>query len=531
MGGLIKKLMAFIVIAVIAAVVVLVITCTVLVFIPGESIFGLTFVISNREGNVSGLSNLYLTENLTEINVDSDAYGIIVKTTSDDVLTVKFHNIISGIIRYNKGTDDIGVARVDSTLENGVLNLSVKEPKNFLLFYTKAYIEVLVPSSKISDPTLNVSTGSGKIELRGISETNKLTIGNLDVECNNYRGRLETSNINVVNNLTFTNILGRCVIKEIMPQANVVVNSTLGSLELGDIKSLRVEGDNPYIVCDNIISGTTEEPYSSIALSMVSSNGIVKVLDTVQGSVNIDNSYANLQIKNLYGQLSSQYDIEHQSGNAKISIDKIGFAGDVNRTINVNVRDGYFTANEVYYDINATATAGGSITINNANRNVNITSVTGKVTVEFNKELTINPLLTIISSEGSNIIAKNINGVATIDTNGSGTVEASFRKVVADSTIIQRGSGEVKVYVPLTVSSILYTKGFTGKPIDVSVGLSVVYDSWTPDNIENTLIHYDEGGYKVVKSYLGSANDTTTDNLIITSSGAKIYVRAYEDFE
>lgn len=453
-----------------------------LFFVPGSSLFGITYVSLNNEY----YSKAYAITDLDKVVFNSRAYKVNLVPASTENISVKVYSNAVGFTRTKYSN-----VNLTANSKNGVLSLEVEEPHGLVL-NNKSFVELRLPKNMTADlvmsnrradvtienESLNISnfkytTQSGALKL------NAGTIGgNIDLEMNNGDA-LINEKFGLNNNNVSLSIKNGLFDASASKLGDVTItNNTRGVIKIKECNKLteRVEVAGGRLELNQIGSIDVQTSDSDVYINKLIHGGTIYLNNTnsSNGKVDINETNAETDIRTKEGSIwvkkaTTGLFVESSSGDIKVE----------NVSTSVNAKTTYGNI-EVYFDENAPKNSG-----TNHARELTAETSNGKIT-----------------STG----AENVRVTVT----NKGRVELILNDVVGDN----------------------YVRGKDGN-VSVKVNKDAVYDLTTGSDqgdVSVNLLQLGEfGGYTTNVERTTHVNhietDTVNNFLKVTTLSGDLYIR------
>ncbi|MGN1207928.1 MAG: hypothetical protein ACI4TI_00465, partial [Christensenellales bacterium] len=455
---LIKKMLKYLFILVIIAVLAFALIASVLFFFPNLSLFGIRYAA--KHNNAVALE----TESvITKVNVETNNYDIVIVPNSEESVENPDNTSLRVVIEDNyTGFSKNGISStqikkvgteefVDSSTFNsislstfkkgGELTIVLNEPVG-LISYGSSKVAVFLPETA-TGVEYNLKTNTGKIsfEKSAYDKTKVLSTKNITLSVLSALGSFNLDNASMQDgsDLVISNYIGRVEINS-EKIGNVKINSNSGNFTFKSIGyegfdggDLIVEGNNPYVrVTDtvygdvtytNVITGFVEIKEIKGDLIYECQNGILRV-DKVLGNVTSKNISGETTIKqiNEAGKERTAVSIESESGLISLGTDETS----------------------IYSLANVTTKSGRVVIKNLAEKNAVIQSMQGSVSVDFAKD-NVQKNLKVTTVSGA-VTLNNVYGNMDIKTENGSKIYAQFDAFSAESSFVTDG-GEIELVV------------------------------------------------------------------------------------
>lgn len=453
-----------------------------LFFVPGSSIFGVTYISYNAEY----YSQSYSADSLNKLIFNSRSYAVNLVPSTSGKISVKVYTNATGFAR----TKSSKVA-INAKSKAGQLTLDVEEPHG-MLFNNKSYIELRVPTDMAAD--LNIVNRNATVNL-----SNKdMSIGNLFYSTNFGTLKLEAGAITGSLDLEIGG--GNVYVgKDFALQENPVridVKDGLFDASLSKLGAVTITNNTRGVIKINECTSLNEK---------VETAGGRLELRTV-GSINVQSSDTDIYINELTHGGTISLD-SSSTATGKVEINSIKGVADI------KTNEGSITihsATEPLY----LESGSGDIKADNILSNVTANSTYGNIDVNFSKDApaystdTLSRML-IATTHNGKITATGVNNV-NISIKGKGRVEMTLDDVLGEN-IIDGKDGNVAIRINKDSKYRLTTHSDQG---DVSVNLLQLseFGGYTTNVDTTTYVNHNEG-------------DSVTNSLYITTMSGNLYVR------
>ncbi len=340
-----------------------------LFFVPGSSIFRITFISYNERT----ISSDHKIESVEKIILNSRSYDIEVKSTQSSSISARIENHSLGYV-FKENSKLI----LEESLSNGILTFNISEPHG-VAFKNNSSITLYIPENKDVDLQINNKNATVKIEdediiiknfsykaENGVAKFEKATItGEFNLDLNKsdcYLSDQLTLNSNDVNlklstgkfdassiTLGNINILSneRGIIK--LNACNSLSQSKLttgGRIEAKQINSISFFGSDTNLYINEITTRASINLSAAGEVNIEKLSGIADIV-TNSGNIKINNCTKNLTTLSIF---SKKGDVTAQNAYNKVFVETISgdiitnFASDADTASESNKNVRYFKA-------------------------------------------------------------------------------------------------------------------------------------------------------------------------------------------
>jgi len=505
---LIKKMLKYLFILIIIAVLACSIMAGVLFLFPNASLFGFRFASGHKENIAIETSSV-----ITKVNVETNHFNIVIKPNCDESksspdnenLRVVINNDYTG---YSKnGLNSVQIKKVDTDefldaskfdnvslahFKNGdELTLVLNEPDGVISYGSSSVIVFLPENATGVEYNLKTNTGKISFEKNNFDESKTISTKNITLSVASAFGSFSLDNASMQDgsDLIISNYIGRVEINS-EKIGNVKINSNSGNFTFKQIGyegfdggNLTVEGNNPYVRVTGTVFGSVT--YTNVTTGFVeigtiqgdliyeSKNGILRV-DKILGSVNTDNESGETTIKQI-----GDGSVTSTSANIK------GKSG----AINLGTDD-----TKIYY-LSYVKTDSGRVVIKNLASSVSqeIETTKGSVEVEFSEDENQKDLK--VSTESGSVTLKKVYGKMNITTGNSSKIYAEMVAISTESNFVTDG-GEVELVLPAptTAENRKYKLAIMNKQknkMDIKIG-NFAKTEFDGEQDENQFYHFSQ---------------------------------------
>lgn len=390
------------------------ILATILIFNPGEDIYGIgiRFVTYSKTHDY-----YYTTEELesartklqhatySTVKFTSGYTNFNISYDSDEYQTkVRLQPSITALSQSENINLDISIR-----VSGGVLSIEVTEPELWIGFSKNVTVYLTLPkNANFTGKNFDITTESGSVQfgdktdkqyeinsLKVTSKSGAITLSdNVKIQSGNVDIKTETSQIKVNSNVTgilnISNTSGKINIDEISGTAKF---TNTGTIEL----NANIIGGDIYVNCTNgyinvkQLGSTIFNNGTVIGYNEPASNQTV--IGYSKGNFVVEKNIENTNV--IIGKMTGDADIECQTG--YVSIEKLGKKADI-------------------------VTTSGNIEIKNAYNNVDALTTSGTITVTQNSNLA----KTILISEAGTIIA-NFTDLGSAELTTKGNIDVNVK--------------------------------------------------------------------------------------------------------
>ena len=465
--------------------------------VPGAKLFGYYFVSGSLRVNETTYDTAYYDYNRLEIitkGYDIFVYPYVVGDGDDADIMVYVTDGVSGYANSENNTFSVRGSYSEVTQ---VFTIEVVEPTGGIMFYNNANIKIAVPELTVLEgedvstieKEISITSAGGRILLGDVtpaegSDIEAQTLELSDVVINNTNAEIYVRNCEISNVLSIDNNSGRVFIENDIA-GDVIIDSKIASFMF-----MVKEGYN--LVSTHIYGNlTVNATNSSIDVGNIEGNlsyeGDSGLLTTrfIYGDVYINVESCEIDIWNVYKNVNIDSDY------SEIQIGYIGITDSELYTAIINADNGSVNIGDSFYNLEIN-TIHGDVSVERARRTVIINTEYGDV--EVNCEMLLPYEVNVETLEGD-IKATNIIGVANLSvrSNSLATIEAEFAEVNGISTITG-GRENVTVQMPINDDYDIELTTTSGG-LDVVVG-GVYATSWPTELVEGRRYFTDpiEGG-------------------------------------
>ncbi|HJD05648.1 MAG TPA: DUF4097 domain-containing protein [Candidatus Onthoplasma faecipullorum] len=451
-----------------------------LFFVPGSSLFNITYVSLN----VQGVSNAYSRDQVETITIQNRDFPINIVEASSDNISVRVYSNSLGFALVKNST--VGI---NAKIEEGNLIFTISEPHG-LMSNGDSVIELRIPENFSSN--LSIINRNSTITL----DREDYTIENLYYQGNagqlNFTAGTISGSLDLeLNRSDFT--LGSDVATN---NNDVTINVNDGTFNASnaDLGEVVIETNTRGVFAIGECDRLTE--------SIATAGGRIQA-GTI-GSINVRTSDTNLTINTLTHGGTIELTM---GGNIEI--------GTTNALTDLITNSGDITVHNAQERLLAES-RDGNITINNANYVVSATTTYGDIQVTFGEDAghfldTGARSLEATTNNGRIVVSGVENVIITINDNGR--AEINMSDVLGVSSVLGK-SGSVSLVINKDSKYNLTTKSDTG---NVSVDLMQV--DVTVGNIGYTTREETTTGVNLANG------ETTTNSLVVTTTSGDLTIR------
>ena len=457
---LIKKMLKYLFILIIIAVLACSIMAGILFLFPNVSLFGFRFASGHKE-NVAIETNSVIKK----VNIETNHFDIIIKPNSDENknssdnenLRVVINNDYTG---YSKnGLNNVQIKKVgtdeflDSSKFDNVsfahfkngdeLTLVLNEPDGVISFGSSSVIVFLPENASGVEYNLKTNTGKISFEKNSYDETKVISTKNITLSVSSAFGSFSLDNASMQDgsDLTISNYIGRVEINS-EKIGNVKINSNSGNFTFKQIGyegfdggSLTVEGNNPYVRVTGTVFGSVT--YTNVTTGFVE-------IGTIKGDLIYESENGILRVNKILGS------IETFNKSGETTIKQIGDGVVTPTSANIESESGAINLgtddSKIYY-LSQVNTKTGKVVIKNLASSVsqNIQTTKGSVEIEFSEDANQKDLK--VSTESGSITLRKVYGNMNIKTGNSSKIYAEMLAISNESSFVTDG-GEIELVLP-----------------------------------------------------------------------------------
>lgn len=460
---LIKKMLKYLLILAIIAVLACSLIAGILFIFPSLSLFGLRYAANHKQNIAEEVNSV-----ITKVNIETNHYNIVIKPNSEKneenpdntTLRVVINNDFTGYskngitnanIKKSVSENYLDAGKFDSVSlasfkVDGELTLALTEPEGLIAYGSSSVIVFLPENATGVEYNLKTNTGKISFEKNNFDESKTISTKNITLSVSSYKGSFNLDNADMQDgsDLTISNYIGRVEVNS-ERIGNVKINSNSGNFTFKQIGyegfnggDLTVEGNNPYIRVKGTVFGSVK--YTNVVTGFVEIDTIKKdlIYESKNGILRVNKTLGNVKTTNETGETTIKQIGSESSERTSVDIKSIS------GVINLGTEE-----TKIYFLANVTTETGRVNIKNLVENNAVITTTKGSVDVSFTPNLKQNLTVTTVSGQVS---LDNVSGKMDIKTENSSKIYAKFLSFNADSNF-QTDGGEVELVLPAPTES------------------------------------------------------------------------------